>query len=241
MYTVDENDGDSVASWKQLGQDINGEAEYDRSGNSVSLSADGRTVAIGAHYNDGGGVSSGHVRVYNLVGDEWEQIGQDIDGENEYDYFGYSVSLSSDGRMVAGGALWNGDSGDDAGKVKVYRLDSSDGDDNWVQIGQDLNGVAADDQVGTSVSLSSDGKTLVIGADQYGSDEGSGYVRVYRLVGSDDSLSWALVGKDIDGVNADDRAGVSVALSSDGNVVAVGSPENDDNGNDSGHVRVFAV
>ena len=43
-------------------------------------------------------------------------------------------------------------------------------------------------------------------------------------------------------MNADDRTGVSVALSSDGNVVAVGSPFNDDNnGNDSGHVRVFGV
>ena len=53
---------------------------------------------------------------------------------------------------------------------------------------------------------------------------------MYRLVGSDDSWTWTQVGKDINGVNADDRAGVSVALSSDGNVVALGSPENDDNG-----------
>ena len=220
-------------------EDIDGEAEGDQSGSAVSLSANGRTVAIGATGNDGGRGDSGHVRVFNLVGDDWEQIGQDIDGEKEYDSFGNSVSLSSDGRMVAVGAPYNNDNGDDTGKVKVYRLDSSDGDNNWVQIGQDLLGEAANDRAGYSVSLSSDGKTLAIGA--HGHQDYTGYVRVYRLVGSDDSLSWTQVGKDIYGVNAADRAGYSVALSSDGNVVAVGSPYNDDNGENSGHVRVFSI
>ena len=64
--------------------------------------------------------------------------------------------MSSDGRMVAVGAPSNDDNGNLAGKVRVYRLDSSDGVDNkWVQIGQDLKGDAAGDWAGTSVSLSS--------------------------------------------------------------------------------------
>ena len=67
-------------SWDQLGDDIDGEAADDQSGYSVSLSADGTTVAIGAKYNDGNGYSSGHVRVYNLY-DYWVQMGDDIDGE----------------------------------------------------------------------------------------------------------------------------------------------------------------
>jgi hypothetical protein len=37
----------------QLGTDIDGEATNDESGSSVSLSADGSTVAIGAPYNGG--------------------------------------------------------------------------------------------------------------------------------------------------------------------------------------------
>ena len=40
-----------TSSWIQLGQDIDGEAAGDNSG-SVSLSSDGRTVAIGAPLND---------------------------------------------------------------------------------------------------------------------------------------------------------------------------------------------
>ena len=53
-------------TWMQLGQDIDGEAHADYSGLSVSLSSDGSNVAIGAPFNDGNGVSSGHVRVYDL-------------------------------------------------------------------------------------------------------------------------------------------------------------------------------
>ena len=46
--------------------DIDGEASGDKSGYSVSLSSDGRTVAIGAIRNDGNGTDSGHVRIYTL-------------------------------------------------------------------------------------------------------------------------------------------------------------------------------
>ena len=61
---------------------------------------DGKTVAIGAPYNDDNGSDSGHVRVYNLVGREWQQVGQDIDGEAADDASGWSVSLSADGRTL---------------------------------------------------------------------------------------------------------------------------------------------
>ena len=50
-------------AWKQLGPDIDGEAAGDYSGVSVSLSADGSTVAIGAAENDGNGSDAGHVRI----------------------------------------------------------------------------------------------------------------------------------------------------------------------------------
>ena len=56
------------SSWKQKGPDIDGEAEGDESGYSVSMSADGSIVAIGARFNDASGDSSGHVRVYKFTG-----------------------------------------------------------------------------------------------------------------------------------------------------------------------------
>ena len=78
--------------WNQLGIDLYGEAGGDKSGWSVSLSADSKTVAIGAQMNNEKGSDSGHVRVYELNGTGWVQKGADIDGEAAYDYSGCSVS-----------------------------------------------------------------------------------------------------------------------------------------------------
>ena len=51
---------------------------------------------------------------------EWQQIGQDIDGENDNDSSGGSVSLSSDGNTVAIGAHGNDRNGrTNAGHVRV--------------------------------------------------------------------------------------------------------------------------
>jgi hypothetical protein len=56
-------------TWTQFGQDLDGEAARDYSGNSVAMSADGSRVAIGAHGNDNGDSwSAGHVRVYKVCG-----------------------------------------------------------------------------------------------------------------------------------------------------------------------------
>src|SRR5215216_6037855 len=87
--------------WTQIGSDINGEAGDDISGDSVSLSSDGSTVAIGASRNDGNGTSSGHVRAYQNISGVWTQIGSDINGEAPFDESGASVSLSSDGSILA--------------------------------------------------------------------------------------------------------------------------------------------
>ena len=73
----------------------------DQSGWSVSLSSDGTIVAIGAKLNDGNGTDSGHVRVYQYSSYSWTKLGDDINGEASDDYSGHSVSLSSNGTIVA--------------------------------------------------------------------------------------------------------------------------------------------
>ncbi|NQY10252.1 MAG: T9SS type A sorting domain-containing protein, partial [Flavobacteriales bacterium] len=117
------NSGTSM--WDQKGQDIDGEADNDRSGGSVSLSDDGLTVAIGAILNDGSGAGSGHVRIYefNSGTSMWDQKGGDIDGEAAGDQSGESVSLSADGSTVAIGAFLNSGSGMlYAGHMRVYNF-----------------------------------------------------------------------------------------------------------------------
>ena len=107
-----------VNKWKQMGQDIYSVVEGDLSGSSVSLSSDGKTVAIGATGNDSNVETSGHVRVYEYIINEWKQMGQDIDGEAEGDLSGISVSLSSDGKTVAIGAIGNDGNGENSGHVR---------------------------------------------------------------------------------------------------------------------------
>jgi len=100
--------------WKQIGSDIDGEAADDRSGYSVSLSSNGTILAIGSTENYGGGGNyEGYVRVYQYASGSWSQLGSDIDGETVYDWSGYSVSLSSDGSIVAIGAPMNDENGND--------------------------------------------------------------------------------------------------------------------------------
>ncbi|CAK0897715.1 unnamed protein product [Prorocentrum cordatum] len=65
------------AFWNQVGQDIDGEASGDRSGEVVSLSSDGSRVAIGARYNDGATeLDSGHVRVFVLRRLQWRGVAE---------------------------------------------------------------------------------------------------------------------------------------------------------------------
>jgi hypothetical protein len=113
--------------WNQLGQDIDGEAQYDYSGYSVSINGDGTIVAIGAWYNDGTSTdtnyNAGHTRIYQYNGTIWNKIGQDIDGEAENDRSGTFVSINSDGTRVAIGAYVNdGTNNGDTGHVRVYEL-----------------------------------------------------------------------------------------------------------------------
>jgi hypothetical protein len=98
-----------------------------------------------------------------------------------------------------------------------------------------IGGEAGGDQAAT-VALSADGTRVVIGAPFNDGTAGSaGHARVFEHAGS----GWTQLGADLDGEAADDRFGGAVAISNDGNRVAVGSYLNDGGGNASGHVRVF--
>jgi hypothetical protein len=64
-----------ASSWVQAGADIDGEHSHSLSGSSVSLSASGQTVAIGAPWNavhntdwdaSGSPWGGGHVRVFSF-------------------------------------------------------------------------------------------------------------------------------------------------------------------------------
>ena len=109
-----------VVAQTQLGSDIDGEAANDESGSSVSIDSDGDRVVIGSWSNDGTASNAGHVRVYGYSGGSWTQLGNDIDGAAANDWFGFSVSIDSDGDRIAIGAPEGDGSSSDQGYVRVY-------------------------------------------------------------------------------------------------------------------------
>mmetsp|Transcript_5751 Transcript_5751/g.9457 ORF Transcript_5751/g.9457 Transcript_5751/m.9457 type:complete len:195 (-) Transcript_5751:7-591(-) len=105
----------------------------------------------------------------------------------------------------------------------------------WIQKGLDIDGLAAGDKFGVMLSMSSDGSVVAASAylgDTNGTD--SGEVRVFQWSGS----AWVQMGAAIVGKAAGDKL-MSVSLSGDGTILAVGGYLNDGNGADSGHARVY--
>ena len=221
--------------WSKQGQDIDGEAAGDKSGYSVSLSADGSLVAIGAPYNNStNGSDTGQARVYKLISGVWTKQDGDIDGSSPNDQSGYSVSISGDGSMVAIGAPNDDGNGTDCGHVRVFKLIGG----VWTKQGGDIDGEAGSDNSGISVSLSYNGSIVAIGApNNDGAGSNAGQVRVYKLI----SGAWIKQGGDIDGAAKDDKLGTSVSLSYDGLTLAVGAPMNNTGGSDAGQVRVYKL
>lgn len=212
-------------TWIQVGQDIDGEAVSDWSGESVSISDDGARVAIGAHKNKANSSFSGQVRIYEETNGNWSQIGQDIDGGNLYDELGKSVSISADGRRVASGGPEHGSTGNWFGVVKVHEEING----NWIQVGQDIIG-AHREAVGESVSISECGKVLAIGGVGY-----NGLVRIFQEINGD----WIHIGQDLLGDAYQDYFGYSVSLAGNGSKLVVGAPRNDGLASETGLVRVY--
>ena len=108
----------------------------------------------------------------------------------------------------------------------------------WEQMGQDLLGDTDKDEFGRSVDMSADGLTVIVGEPVATTNfSGDGLARVFMW---DSALGgWVQMGQDLVGEAATDGFGISVAISDDGNTVAVGATTNDDGGTAAGHVRVF--
>jgi Flp pilus assembly pilin Flp len=219
-------------AWIQIGQDIEGEQEQGRLGNSVALNGEGNIVAIGASQNDENGTNTGEVKIYENLGGTWTQLGQDINGVTEFEDAGFRVALSEVGNIVAISSAGSNANGSNSGHVRIFENIGG----VWTQIGEDINGEASEDYSGWSIALSASGNIIAIGAVwNDGNGFNSGHVRIFQNLGG----VWTQMGEDINGEAASDESGYSVDISADGSIVAIGGKSNDGNGNFSGHVRVF--
>ena len=220
------------SDWVQRGQDIEGLAAGDRLGGSVSISADGNTLITGATQHDGGGINqTGETKVYQWLEDisSWELLGAPIYG-GEDDLLGISTEISQDGTRYATGAQFGDVGGSQNGYVKVFDFDGT----AWVQVGNTMEGDVADGEFGFRLDFNEDATILAISARL--ANGNNGLVKVYKYFES--TNSWGQLGSTLDGSEAEEF-GAAVDISDDGEVLAVGAPQNADNGSLDGRVVVY--
>ncbi len=217
---------DGSGNWLERGSGIGGLAPSSFAGNSISLSADGTILAIGAPgYNNG----VGYTQVVEWNGTAWVQKGSIIVGIASVELrlpgpnvdhnsnLGCSVSLSSNGLVLAIGALFDSTNGWDNGRAFVYEWISG----AWTLRGSPFEAAGTGDQFGESVRISGDGQVVAVGS-RYNDgpvDQNIGEVRAWYWSGTE----WVQRGSDLNGEAASNFFGNSLAMSNDGSVLAVGA------------------
>lgn len=233
-YIWDESD------WVQLGENLTSTDESeDAFGISATTNSDGTIIAVGSPLSSNldGDLYVGKIQVFNWDGSEWNQMGDDIFGLYAYDRFGLKLAMNSSGEtFVTGSSRINEDfNQDDGGPVAVFEWDGS----NWARKGNYIlnEGSNNEEDLGSSVTISSDGNTIVAGARRNGeAGENSGAAKPYLWNGS----IWEPIGV-ITGEDAADNCGTSVEISSDGTIIVIGSPNNSEAYYRAGQVRVFHI
>ena len=156
----------SVGQCEQMGSDVVGEGGGYCMGYSVTVNANGDTVACSSTGSDIGGSNRGRARVFMWSAAMWLQVGTTIVGDLNGAYLGWSVALDASGSVLAVGA--NGYSSEgpvNCGRTTMHMWEDG-GASEWVQRGQGLDGIAAGDRFGARVSMSGDGNVAATAAPQ---------------------------------------------------------------------------
>jgi hypothetical protein len=217
-------------TWQQMGNDMNGESSGDQFGGSVAISKDGSILAAGSRFNN---LDTGHVRIYEFTPSGWVQMGNDIEGSNSGEQFGYSLAISDSGSRVVIGTPWKRINGNRTGQAVVYELQNG----IWTILGNTIFGLDSVQNFGHSVSISGNGSRIAAGSPNY-SDSASlnkGCVDVFDFING----TWTASVSKILGATQGDEFGTSVMLSSNGDRIIIGAPKNSGSAVLAGHARVF--
>jgi uncharacterized delta-60 repeat protein len=186
--------------------------------NSVALQSDGKIVAAG--YSDNGSDYDFALVRHNTDGSldtSFSTDGKVITAIGTSYDDASSVAVQSDGKIVAAGYSLTGGSQDFA--VVRYNTDGSL-DASFSTDGKVTTAVGSSDDVAYSIALQSDGKIVAAGTSYNGSNYDFALVR-YNTDGSLDT-SFDTDGKVITAIGTAGETFYSVALQSDGKIVAAG-------------------
>jgi len=215
--------------WSQQGSKLVGTGAVGTAqlGWSVAISADGNTAIIGGPFDN---PDLGAAWVFTRSGGVWSQQGSKLVGTGAVGAAqqGYSVAISGDGNTaIVGGYQDNSN----AGAAWVFTRSGG----VWSQQGSKLVGTGASGPAyqGSSVAISADGTTAIVGGYNDNSNPGGAAWVFTRSGGVWLQQGAKLVGTGVVGVS---YQGISVAVSGDGNTAVVGGYQ--DNGG-VGAVWVF--
>lgn len=226
-------------------------------GNTLAVGApfeDGNATGVNGTSNNFA-ANAGAVYVFVRNVSTWNQQAYiKASNSDTGDQFGDSVALSADGSILAIGAPSERSSttgvnslpNDDANASGAVYVFTRDGDSWDEQAYIKASNTDDSDFFGKNLALSGDGKTLAVGAtgedssttsinstpNEDATDAGAVYVFTYRYVLSEAGLAWreqAYIKPS--NTDADDKFGQSLALSGDGDTLAVGSPDEDSSSN----------
>jgi hypothetical protein len=201
--------------WSQQGSKLVGSGETGSAllGQSVALSADGNTAIVGGWFDNS---QAGAAWVFTRSGSTWTQQGSKLFGTGAGGAArqGQSVGLSADGNT----AIIGGPDDSPGGAAWIFTRSSG----IWTQQGSKLSGTGAAGSAGqgSSVALSADGNTAILGGPGDNASVGAAWVFI-RSGGT-----WAQQGSKLSGTGAVGTAfqGSSVGLSADGNTAILGGP-----------------
>ncbi len=204
-----------------------GVSELAEQGSSVAISADGDTALVGAlAYKEGhpGEIFRGAVWVYTRSGSVWTQqaklVGKNASNDAQE---GFSVALSADGdTALIGGPQDAGEHEEYYGAVWVFVREGTTWHEQQKLVAK--TGATEKGEQGSSVALSADGNTALVGAmdNEYKSGIAPGAAFVFTRSGS----TWSQQGSKLEGNHSGElvQEGTSVALSADGHTAVIGGP-----------------
>jgi len=201
--------------WIQQGPKLVGTGNLgpNQQGQSVAISADGNTVAVGGPRDND---QQGAIWVFTRIGNTWTQQGPKLVGTNYIGsvvMMGSSLAMSGDGNSIIAGSP-----DDNSGQGAVWFFKRNNG--VWAQQGNKVTVTdnAGNAFIGSSVAMSADGTTAIIGGQGDNSNQGAIWVFTNSVGG------WTQQGNKLTVTDNSGPAavGYSTAISADGNTAITG-------------------
>ncbi len=162
-------------AWVLQGNPINGLNSSDGS-LSIALNYDGNRIVCGFQTAEISGQPYGQVRVFEFNNNNWNQLGQNIDGTDQGERFGDKVTINANGNLIA---ISSPEKNSGKGTTKIYNLVNN----TWMSLCSDINGSGKHPQIGMSISMSKDGNQIAVGSigHENSSFQNIGIIRTYSI------------------------------------------------------------